>query len=98
MNPQMDQMFGVWNEAIRHVPPAWLSVEQRLPEVGDEVLITDGVFVFLALLTEDRQWEMSCDAVFKLERFAHWLPLSALPPLPKGESGKWSVPCAKWKN
>ena len=98
MNPQIDQMFGAWNEAIRRVPPAWMSVEERLPEVGDEVLITDGVFVFLALLTEDRQWEMSCDAVFKLERFAHWLPLSALPPLPKEESRTWSVPCAKWRN
>jgi hypothetical protein len=46
VNPQMDQMFGAWNEAIRRVPPV---VEERLPEVGDEVLITDGVFVFLAL-------------------------------------------------
>ena len=91
----MDQMFHAWNEAIRRVPPAWVSVGERLPEVGEEVLVTDGVFVLLALLNEDRQWEMSCAAVFGLERFAHWLPLSALPPLPKGESRTSSVPCAK---
>ena len=81
----MDQMFDAWSEAIRRVPPAWVSVGERLPEVGEEVLITDGVFVFLALLNEDRQWEMSSEAVFKLEPFAHWLPLSALPPLPERE-------------
>lgn len=58
----------------------WISVKERLPKFGDDVLVADKEGVTLAFLTVEGEWVIEA---FDLdEKVTHWMPL---PPPPKTE-------------
>lgn len=87
------------NEALREQVPQWISVEDadKLPEWGQRVLITDGVFVGEGFLTgkvffvfgESSQWKRYDNTPWKdsmKTEITHWMPLPSAPgALEKGD-------------
>ena len=59
----------------------WISVNERLPEEGETVLVSDGLFVHHGYLIENRWWSYASYP----EGFAttHWMPM---PPPPEVKS------------
>ena len=63
----------------------WVSVTERLPEKGEEVLVFDTRenWTGFAWLRPDETWTaLGFDFPFGLGEVTHWMPL---PPPPKGE-------------
>lgn len=60
----------------------WIPVTERLPELGERVLCTDGVTVF-----EQYRWELSCvygiwdrfGMRSPMQEVTHWMPLPEPP-------------------
>ena len=80
------------NEALREKVPQWISVEDadELPEWGQRVLITDGVFVGEGFLTgkvffgcsESSRWKRYDNTPWKKSmktEITHWMPLPGTP-------------------
>ena len=61
----------------------WISVEDRLPEPGERVLVTDGSFVCEAYLNIINKWVRGGTELFFM-RPSSWMPL----PEPPGEEGR----------
>ena len=64
----------------------WISVKDRLPEKGKEVLLTDGEQAKEGNLKKDsndsyRSWSkwFTCDCCYSLGEITHWAELSDLP-------------------
>ena len=65
--------------------PAWISVEDRLPDDGEEVLLYDRVFRFYELGTYhkrgkvlDPYWAIAGNT-YPISDYTHWMPLSQPP-------------------
>ena len=59
--------------------PKWISVEERLPEYGQEVIVnTDFEGVCAGVLNSYDEWFAPCSE-YKLTRITHWMPLPAAP-------------------
>ena len=68
-----------------NVPTKWISVTERLPEKGEEVLVFDTRenWTGFACLRPDETWTaLGFDFPFDLGEVTHWMPL---PQPPKGE-------------
>lgn len=67
----------------RVVPaPRWISVKERLPEVGERVLATDGYFVGEFFLNRRVQWQRyNVNNYLLMAAFdiLHWMPLPEPP-------------------
>ena len=61
----------------------WISVEDRLPEPGERVLVTNGIFVCEAYLNISNKWVRAGVEVFFITPSC-WMPL----PEPPGKEGK----------
>ena len=84
-----------WEEKIRRIADhlisngvtvqEWISVDERLPEKGEEVLVFDTRenWTGFAWLNPDETWTaLGFDFPFDLGEVTHWMPL---PQPPKGE-------------
>ena len=61
--------------------PQWISVEERLPSIAQEVIVnTDFEGVCAGVLDSYMEWYAPCSD-YKLTRVTHWLPLPT-PPTP----------------
>ncbi len=56
----------------------WISVKDRLPEVGQFVLITNGTFVCESFLALNRKWQRGGVDLFFMTA-THWQPLPEPP-------------------
>lgn len=66
------------NAALREKVPQWISVEDRLPEPGERVLVTDGAFVGEAYRTIGGAWRRYDGVLFQVclgSDVTHWMPL-----------------------
>ena len=78
VNYQADQIAALQAELERD---AWVSVEDRLPEIGDNVLVSNGRFVYSAFTSGEEWFEfLSEDEIYGV---AHWKPIT--PPQTEGE-------------
>lgn len=70
------------NKALREQVPQWINVEDRLPEPGTRVIVTDGVFVGEAYRTYGNTWRryngITMQACIGSEP-THWMPLPGAP-------------------
>ena len=79
-NPMTVIAFNVW--FARAEQSAWISVEDRLPELNKEVLVvwTDGVFGFATRIEtkyHEERWNWETAALS--ETITHWQPLTEPP-------------------
>ena len=79
-NPMTVIAFNVW--LARAEQSAWISVEDRLPELNKEVLVvwTDGVFGFATRIEtkyHEERWNWETAALS--ETITHWQPLTEPP-------------------
>lgn len=79
-NPMTVIAFNVW--LARAEQSAWISVEDRLPELNKEVLVvwTDGVFGFATRIEtkyHEERWNWETAALS--ETITHWQPLPEPP-------------------
>ena len=70
----------------------WISIEDKLPEKNNEVLITDGYSVWGGFSREYSQneegwcwFDNSEEGYFNTDEITHWMPL---PEPPKGENNE----------
>lgn len=58
----------------------WISVETKLPEVGNDYLVTDGAACMVAAFrVEKREWDFWSIKWWSSEQVTHWMHL---PPIP----------------
>ena len=65
----------------------WISVKDELPDFGERVIVTDGVFVGEAYLNSNGKWIRYCGSFYEdgdLEellgiKITHWMPMP-IPP------------------
>lgn len=62
--------------------PQWVSVKERLPEIGDHVLVSNGGFVCESFLDKEGEWQRGGARLFFMKP-THWMPLPEPPK--KGE-------------
>lgn len=71
-------------------PVEWVSVKERLPELGERVLFTEGVFVCEGYVSQYNNWFRSNGMKWDMFRteVTHWMPLPAPPDRrpPEGEA------------
>lgn len=72
-------------EALEAAQPKWISVEERLPDVGEKVLVCGakngmqvGAFRGISFPGENRKWNWKKNTILEV---THWMPL---PTTPKG--------------
>ena len=64
----------------------WISVDEKLPELGTRVIATDGVFVGEAIFARDSRWSGYGGGILRDcigGVVTHWMPL---PPVPKDDA------------
>lgn len=64
----------------------WISVDEKLPELGTRVIATDGVFVGEAIFARDSRWSGYGGGILRDcigSVVTHWMPL---PPVPKEDA------------
>ena len=59
---------------IRNQLPHWISVEERLPEYGERVLVSNGGFVCESYLSQSGKWQRGGVDMFFMTP-THWMPL-----------------------
>lgn len=70
---------GYW-AARRDFEPRWISVEERLPEIGRTVLTSDGVDVWTNWrLRVGNKGVVEIQWAYNVEEVTHWMPLPAPP-------------------
>lgn len=59
----------------------WISVKDRLPENGKEVLFSDGSSIMVGWYNADEEyWELTdADMIAYAQDVTHWMPLPRLP-------------------
>lgn len=61
----------------------WISIDDRLPQLGERVLATDGWFVGEAYRHKAKGWMRACSAYSwqkpTLGTVTHWMPLPKAP-------------------
>ena len=70
------------NAALREKVPQWVSVEDRLPEPGARVIVTDGVFVGEWYKAVDGTWNRYSGVPIQVSigrTPTHWMPLPDAP-------------------
>lgn len=70
------------NAALREKVPQWISVEDRLPEWGQRVIATNGVFVGEAFRRVMDIWLRYDDGAARAcigDEVTHWMPLPGAP-------------------
>lgn len=81
---------SVWNEYDKECSVGWISVKDRLPEIGQEVLVHRPNIIFypqlvtgrlvLNLHTEKYCWDIDgCDNYLPLGDITHWMNLPETP-------------------
>lgn len=77
--PYTGCFYGYSREVIDNMPtikaPCWISVEERLPEATQTVLVTDGTNVFLSFTVND----YGTLDFYSPWNITHWMPLPAPP-------------------
>ena len=63
---------------IRNQLPHWISVEERLPEQGERVLVSNGGFICESYLSQSGKWQRGGVDMFFMTP-THWMPLPAPP-------------------
>lgn len=58
--------------------PHWISVEERLPEPGERVLVSNGGFVCESFLSQSGKWQRGGVDMFFMTP-THWMPLPKEP-------------------
>ena len=74
------------NTALREQVPQWISVEDRLPEWGQRVIATNGVFVGEAFRRIMDIWLRYDDGAARAcigDEVTHWMPLPPAPGAPE---------------
>lgn len=74
------------NVVLREKVPQWISVDEKLPELGTRVIATDGVFVGEAIFARDSRWSGYGGGILRDcigSVVTHWMPL---PPVPKEDA------------
>ena len=70
------------NAALREKVPQWISVEDRLPEPGARVIVTDGVFVGEVYKAIDGTWNRYSGVPIQVSigrTPTNWMPLPGAP-------------------
>ena len=70
------------NAVLREKVPQWISVEEKLPELGTRVIATDGVFVGEAIFARDSRWSGYGGGILRDcigSVVTHWMPLPGAP-------------------
>lgn len=63
--------------------PQWIPVSERLPETDEDILITDGVAVYIGWINAtSRQWRANSEDNCFINNVTAWMPL---PPSYQGE-------------
>ncbi len=78
-----ENYFGKLNEACQLAADElhkrqWISVEDRLPEKGERVLITNGAFVCESFLANNDKWQRGGTDLFFMQP-THWQPMPEPP-------------------
>ena len=63
---------------IKEKVPHWISVEERLPEYGERVLVSNGGFVCESFLSQSGKWQRGGVDMFFMTP-THWMPLPKAP-------------------
>lgn len=74
------------NAALREKVPQWVSVKDRLPEWGQRVIATNGVFVGEAFRRIMDIWLRYDDGAARAciaDEVTHWMPLPPAPSAPE---------------
>lgn len=61
---------------------AWISVKDDLPDFGERVIVTDGVFVGEAWLNKSKKWiryDRHDVEWFFESKITHWMPMPVAP-------------------
>ena len=65
-------------EELQAALPHWISVEERLPEQGERVLVSNGGFICESYLSQSGKWQRGGVDMFFMTP-THWMPLPAPP-------------------
>ena len=55
----------------------WISVKDKLPEKGERVIFTNGIFVGEGYLNVNGKWRRYMDVPYNVDIFnvTHWMPM-----------------------
>lgn len=77
-------------EALEAAQPKWISVEDRLPDVGEKVMVCGvkngmqvGTFRGISRHGKSRKWWWKKNTILEV---THWMPLPSLPEPPKEDT------------
>ena len=59
---------------LKEKVPQWISVEKRLPEQGERVLVSNGGFICESYLSQSGKWQRGGVDMFFMTP-THWMPL-----------------------
>lgn len=82
MSADLIERLTAENAALREKVPQWISVEDRLPEWGQRVIATNGVFVGEAFRRVMDIWLRYDDGAARAcigDEVTHWMPLPGAP-------------------
>lgn len=60
-----------------NAPNRWISVDERLPEVGDHVLTSDGYYIHLCVFIEEAEHDEEYRKNYDPDWCGHWLNLDS---------------------
>ncbi len=62
------------------IAAGWISVRQKLPEVGHDYLVTDGAACMVAAFRlENQEWDFWGIRWWSNDEVTHWMPLPSTP-------------------
>lgn len=77
INAELDNSGRVLMAAfarLKEKVPKWISVEERLPEQGERVLVSNGGFICESYLSQSGKWQRGGVDMFFMTP-THWMPL-----------------------
>ena len=88
----ISQGMALYGEYIKSIPaaevvakmPKWISVTERLPEIGKDVLCFCRANIFFVLGWDGNHWHEGADRYYMSSFVTHWMPLPQ-PPESEGE-------------